>query len=62
MKVIFARKVIFDLQEQERLTREIAEAVVEAANPIGVTVTVEAVHTCMIVRGVQQANTKTVTR
>jgi GTP cyclohydrolase I len=35
---------------------------VKAADPVGVEVTVDAVHTCMIVRGVQQANTRTVTR
>ena len=52
----------FNFQEQERLTREIAESVVAIANPVQVTVSIEAVHTCMIVRGVQQPNSKTVTR
>ncbi len=49
------------LQLQERMTREIAMAVVEAVKPAGVGVVVEACHMCMVMRGVQKINSKTVT-
>ncbi|MBU1019098.1 MAG: GTP cyclohydrolase I FolE [Patescibacteria group bacterium] len=44
------------LQIQERLTREIAEAVQKYTNPIGVAVVVEAQHLCMMMRGVEKQN------
>ncbi|XP_054155686.1 GTP cyclohydrolase 1-like, partial [Oppia nitens] len=54
---MFARR----LQVQERLTKQIAETVVEAISPLGVGVVVEAKHMCMSSRGVQKINGKTIT-
>ncbi|KAI5703929.1 hypothetical protein M8J76_014580 [Diaphorina citri] len=49
------------LQVQERLTKQIAIAVTKAVQPAGVAVVVEGVHMCMVMRGVQKINSKTVT-
>lgn len=49
------------LQLQERLTREIATAIIEALEPAGVGVVIEANHMCMSMRGVQKINAKTMT-
>jgi len=49
------------LQVQERLTKEIANAVYDAVDPAGVGVVVEAAHMCMVMRGVQKTTSKTVT-
>ncbi|KAK8742198.1 hypothetical protein OTU49_002172 [Cherax quadricarinatus] len=54
---IFSRR----LQVQERLTKQIALAVVEAIQPTGVGVVVEGIHMCMVMRGVQKINSKTTT-
>jgi len=54
---VFARR----LQVQERLTRQIAEAITGAINPQGVAVIVEAEHLCMMMRGVQKQSSATVT-
>jgi len=48
------------LQMQERLTKQIADALVETAQPRGVAVVLECSHLCMCARGVQQ--TEAVTR
>lgn len=49
------------LQLQERLTRQIANSMCEILNPLGVAVIVEASHLCMMMRGVEKQNSKTVT-
>lgn len=54
---VFARR----LQVQERLTRQIADAIQEAIAPQGVGVVVEARHLCMMMRGVEKQNSSTVT-
>ena len=50
-----------DLQVQERLTRRIADWLVDVLEPRGVGVVVEAEHSCMSLRGVQVEGTRTVT-
>jgi GTP cyclohydrolase IA len=54
---VFAQR----LQVQERLTDQIAEAICEILNPRGVGVVIEAHHLCMMMRGVQKQNSKTIT-
>ncbi len=48
-------------QVQERLTRQIADALAEALKPRGVLVVIEAEHLCMAMRGIRKPGTTTVT-
>ena len=54
---VFARR----LQIQERLTEQIAGAIEEVIKPVGVGVVIEAYHLCMMMRGVEKQNSKTIT-
>ncbi|HEX8317167.1 GTP cyclohydrolase I FolE [Longimicrobium sp.] len=54
---IFARR----LQVQERLTEQIARALMDVLEPQGVGVVIEAAHLCMMMRGVEKQNSRTVT-
>jgi GTP cyclohydrolase IA len=49
------------LQVQERLTQQIAETLFDNLQPLGVMVVMEAEHTCMTMRGVKKAGSKTIT-
>ena len=57
MVEVFSRR----LQVQERLTEQVADALEEALQPKGVGVVVEAVHLCMMMRGVEKQNSRTIT-
>ena len=54
---VFAKR----LQVQERMTQQIARAIDENLSPLGVIAVTQAVHYCMIQRGVEQASTTTTT-
>ena len=49
------------LQVQERLTTQIAQTINEVLQPRGVAVVMEALHMCMLMRGVEKQNSKAVT-
>ena len=54
---VYARR----LQVQERLTEQIASAIERILEPAGVGVVVEAAHLCMMMRGVEKQDSKTIT-
>ena len=54
---VYARR----LQVQERMTEQIAQAIWKGVEPEGVGIVVEAYHLCMMMRGVQKQNSKTIT-
>jgi GTP cyclohydrolase IA len=54
---VFARR----LQVQERLTEQIAQAIQDVLAPQGVGVVIEAMHLCMMMRGVEKQNSRTIT-
>ena len=49
------------LQVQESLTVQIRDCIVDALHPLGVAVVIEAMHTCMSMRGVEKSNAVTTT-
>lgn len=49
------------LQIQERLTKEVAQAIMEVLKPQGVAVVIESSHLCMVMRGVGKASATTLT-
>jgi GTP cyclohydrolase I len=57
MVEMFAKR----LQVQERLTVQVAETLEEVLQPKGVSVVVEAIHLCMIMRGVESQNASAIT-
>ncbi len=54
---VFARR----LQVQERLTEQIADAIEAVLQPTGVGVVLECAHLCMMMRGVEKQNSRTIT-
>jgi GTP cyclohydrolase IA len=54
---VYARR----LQVQERLTKQVAQAIMETLEPQGVAVVMEGMHLCMQMRGVEKQNSVMVT-
>lgn len=54
---VFSRR----LQVQERVCAQIADSIMKILKPQGVAVVAEGIHTCMVIRGVEKVNSKTVT-
>lgn len=55
------RQVAARPQLQERITSDVADAIVRALNPLGALVLIQAEHLCMSMRGVRTPGTQTVT-
>jgi len=55
------RQVAARPQLQERITSEVADAIVRALDPLGALVLIQAEHLCMSMRGVRTPGTRTVT-
>lgn len=49
------------LQNQERLTKQVAQAIMGATNPLGAGVIIKARHLCMEMRGIQKRGAETIT-
>ncbi|RDD43008.1 GTP cyclohydrolase 1 [Trichoplax sp. H2] len=60
-QVVGLSKIASNILVQERMTKQIAEAVTTAINPTGVGVVIEGTHMCMVMRGVQKTGSKTTT-
>ena len=54
---VFARR----MQIQERLSNQVADALMQTVDPLGVGVVMEAAHLCMLMRGVQKQNSEMIT-
>ncbi|CAG8922408.1 unnamed protein product [Penicillium salamii] len=54
---VFSRR----LQNQERLTKQVASCIFELLNPQGIAVVMEASHMCMVMRGVEKVGSTTIT-
>lgn len=54
---VFSRR----LQVQERLTEQVAQAIQDVLQPVGVGVVIECEHLCMMMRGVEKQNSRTIT-
>ena len=54
---VFARR----LQVQERLTDQVADAIMDTLHPHGVGVVIDCLHLCMAMRGVEKQNSRTMT-
>lgn len=50
-----------NLQNQERITQQVAKRLFKELNPLGVAVVLEAEHSCMSIRGIKKLDSKTIT-
>ena len=61
-RVALGDTAAFETEVQERLTEQVADALVQALEPKGVVVIAQARHLCMAMRGVQKQSAVTLTR
>ena len=61
-RVALGDTAAFETEVQERLTEQVADALVQALEPNGVVVIAQARHLCMAMRGVQKQSAVTLTR